>query len=167
MKNNSNSLRKKIMRKYLWSTSISNYLRCRLSHSENYYIYKFMLNLRQYERLLTHKTTPVVSLKRFWYASQYQKYSMYLGYVIGDGVLGEDITFYHRGNIVINPSSRIGDGCRFHGDCCIGVAKTGEVGCPVLGKNVDIGVGAKILGEIYIADGITIGANSVVVDSFY
>lgn len=37
----------------------------------------------------------------------------------------------------------------------------------MLGKNVDIGIGARILGDIYIADDITVGANSVVTESFY
>ena len=35
-----------------------------------------------------------------------------------------------------------------------------------MGKNVDIGVGARILGDIYIADDIVIGANSVVTKTF-
>ncbi|MBT0889312.1 hypothetical protein KJR38_03095 [Streptococcus lutetiensis] len=38
---------------------------------------------------------------------------------------------------------------------------------PVIGNNVDIGVGAKIIGNVTIADGIKIGANAVVNKSFY
>lgn len=37
---------------------------------------------------------------------------------------------------------------------------------PHIGNNVDIGVGAKILGGIEIADDIKIGAGAVVVSSF-
>lgn len=86
--------------------------------------------------------------------------------MIGDGVLGEDVVFYHRGNIIINPNARVGDGCLFHGSCCIGNSHPGEMKCPVLGKNVDVGYGAVILGDVYIADNITIGANAVVPKSF-
>ena len=35
------------------------------------------------------------------------------------------------------------------------------------GDNVDIGVGAKIIGGVTIADNIKIGANAVVTKSFY
>ena len=85
--------------------------------------------------------------------------------MIGDGVLGDDVVFYHRASIIINSDARVGDGCRFHGDAVLGVKNTGSKGCPVLGKNVDIGAGAKILGDIYIADNVVIGANSVVIHS--
>jgi serine O-acetyltransferase len=38
---------------------------------------------------------------------------------------------------------------------------------PTIGDNVFIGPGARVLGDITIADGIVIGANSVVTKSFY
>ena len=38
--------------------------------------------------------------------------------------------------------------------------------CPVLGKNVELGIGAKVIGGITLADGIRIGANAVVTKSF-
>jgi serine O-acetyltransferase len=81
-------------------------------------------------------------------------------------VLGEGVKFYHRGNIVINPNARVGEGCKFHGNCCIGIGRDGEEKCPIIGKNVDIGFGAVLLGDIKIADNIVIGANSVVTRSF-
>lgn len=36
----------------------------------------------------------------------------------------------------------------------------------MLGKNVDLGIGAKIIGGVTIADNIKIGANAVVTKSF-
>lgn len=95
----------------------------------------------------------------------YSKFAMECGFVIGDGVLGEDVTVYHRGNVIINPNARVGDGCKFHGSCCIGNSHPGEPKCPIIGKNVDIGYGAVLLGDIRIADDIVIGANSVVMKS--
>lgn len=38
--------------------------------------------------------------------------------------------------------------------------------CPQIGNNVEIGVGAKVIGNITIADNIKIGANAVVTKSF-
>ena len=86
--------------------------------------------------------------------------------MIGDGVLGDGVVFHHRGNIVINPNARIGEGCVFHGSCCVGVSHLNDDKCPVLGKNVEIGYGTVILGDITIADDIIIGANAVVTKSF-
>lgn len=38
---------------------------------------------------------------------------------------------------------------------------------PVIGNNVRLGTGAKVLGDVYIADGVQIGAGAVVLDSCY
>lgn len=38
-------------------------------------------------------------------------------------------------------------------------------GAPTIGNDVMIGAGAKVLGEICIADGVIIGANSLVIHS--
>lgn len=160
-------IRAKMRKKYLWSDSTMNCIKWRFMKSEGYDIYRFMLHLRKYEYLIKRPTTPIMKIRRFWNLRQYQKFAGKCGFVIGDGVLGDDITFYHRGNIVINPNARIGDGCKFHGSCCIGNSHEGEMKCPVLGKNVDVGYGAVIIGDIYIADNIKIGANAVVTKSFY
>ena len=44
----------------------------------------------------------------------------------------------------------------------IGIAHPGDLSAPYIGKNVRIGSGARILGDIRIADNVVIGANSVV-----
>lgn len=89
-----------------------------------------------------------------------------LGYSIPTGVLGKQVVLYHRGDIIINPRSYIGDNSKLHGDNCIGNnGITNE--CPVIGKNVDIGIGAKVIGGVWIADNCRIGANAVVTKSCY
>ena len=58
----------------------------------------------------------------------------------------------------------VGENCTIHGQACIGSDGASEE-APVLGKNVDIGVGAKIIGAVTLADNIRIGAGAVVVKS--
>lgn len=128
--------------------------------------YFFFLNMRFFELVLSEKTGFINIIRRLRCLRSIRRHSDRLGYDIPTGVLGEDVIIYHKASIVINPDARVGDGCKFHGDCTIGVARTGERGCPVLGRNVDIGAGARILGDIYIADNITIEANAVVTKSF-
>lgn len=68
-----------------------------------------------------------------------------------------------NGNIVVNGGSHFGG--FLHSDNCIGNAGK-SYACPVVGNNVDIGVGAKRIGDIVIADDIVIGTGTVVVSSF-
>ena len=44
----------------------------------------------------------------------------------------------------------------------LGLRRVGEDHAPVLGRRVDVGAGAKILGAVRIGDGACIGANAVV-----
>lgn len=163
----STDLRKKLCKQYFGNNSLKPVLLARLSNSDSYDIYRFLFHLRRYEYLITLPTTLIKKLQRFWHLRQYQTFAKRLGYMIGDGVLGEDVILYHRGSIFINPGVHMGAKCKFHGDCCLGVDHTGAFGCPTLGNGVDVGIGARILGDIYIADNIIIGANAVVTHSFY
>lgn len=159
-------LKTRLRKQYLFPGSQKALWMARLSRSDGYDIYRFLLHLRWYEYLITCPSTLTKKCQRFWHLRQYQSFAKKLGYMIGDGVLGEDVVLYHRGSIIINPSVKMGANCKFHGDCCLGVARTGTSGCPTLGNGVDVGIGARVLGDIYIADDIIIGANAVVTSSF-
>ena len=62
----------------------------------------------------------------------------------------------HRGTIVINPKVKIGKNCRIH--ICVNIGDYNG-GAPVIGNNVYIGPGAKLFGDIEIADGVKIKVN--------
>ena len=79
------------------------------------------------------------------------------------GKIGNDLKIWHN-NIIINEHATIGNNCELHGNNCIGGKGVGDA--PTIGNNVHIGYGATIIGDIYIADDITIGANSLVNKSF-
>lgn len=79
--------------------------------------------------------------------------------------IGPGLTIYHNGPVVINNNSKIGSNCRLHGDNCIGNDGINDA-CPVIGDNVEIGVGAKIIGGVKIGNNIKIGAGAVVVSDF-
>lgn len=71
----------------------------------------------------------------------------------------------HRGvGVVIHPQARIGERCLLRAHVVIGGGgrRGGPTGAPVIGDDVEIGAGAKLLGPIRIGDGATIGANAVV-----
>lgn len=67
----------------------------------------------------------------------------------------------HPNGIVIHPEVKIGPNCLIFQQVTIG--QKGELGLPDIGGHVDIGAGAKILGNIKIGDHACIGANAVVI----
>lgn len=93
----------------------------------------------------------------------FTNHSMKLGFSIPLNTLGKGVSLPHRGTIVINSKAEIGDFCKIH--VCVNIGGH-DGGVPKIGNKVYIAPGAKIFGDIEIADNIAIGANAVVNKSF-
>jgi serine O-acetyltransferase len=94
-----------------------------------------------------------------------QKLSMKLHVSIGRNVFGPGLSIAHGGPIIVHPNAVIGENCRI--DRCVSIGSIHyPAAAPRIGNNVYIGPGAVIDGDIEIADGIAIGANSYVNKSF-
>jgi serine O-acetyltransferase len=76
--------------------------------------------------------------------------------------IGAGLRIYHFGCLIINPGTVIGKDCTLRHGVTIGT-RIEDNDAPVLGDNVDIGAGAKILGRIRIGNNVSIGANAVVI----
>lgn len=77
--------------------------------------------------------------------------------------IGRNFVIDHSGGIVISGYARFGDNCRIRNGVVVGLSRIDRPCAPVIGNNVDIGAGAKLLGAITIGDNVLIGANAVVV----
>lgn len=76
---------------------------------------------------------------------------------------GKGFVIMHPYGIVINSNIRAGENIIVQSGVVIGVSGSGSGSAmPVLGNNIYIGSGAKILGGIRIGDNVKIGANAVV-----
>ena len=106
------------------------------THNEEYEIFRFICALRKAEFYKTKS-----KLIFTYYLRKSNIRGNRLGYFIAPGTLGKGVRLYHRGGIIINSNSKIGDGCLFHGDNCVGNNGMNN-SCPVLGKNVELGIGA-------------------------
>lgn len=95
---------------------------------------------------------------------KYKRLSLKLGFSIPLGVFAEGLSIAHYGTIVVNSAAKVGKNCRIQEGVNIG-ATNGSTKAPIIGNNVFIGTGAKIIGNITIADDVAIGANAVVVKS--
>lgn len=85
------------------------------------------------------------------------------GIIIEPNTCGIGLSIGHIGSIIINGNCSIGNNLRIHAGVCIG----GNDGyAPCIGDNVYIGPGAKLFGNIQIANKVSIGANAVVTHSF-
>lgn len=76
--------------------------------------------------------------------------------------VGRRLRIEHFGGIIISGDAVIGDDVILRNGVTIGLKRTGQRGAPRIGNRVDIGAGAKILGDISIGDDAVIGANAVV-----
>jgi len=68
----------------------------------------------------------------------------------------------HPGAISIDPTAIVGDGCLIHQNVTIGRVDDEHTGTPRIGRDVEIGAGAVLIGAITIGDGARIGPNAVV-----
>lgn len=77
--------------------------------------------------------------------------------------IGKGFYIGHFGGIVVNGGTVIGKNCNISQGVTIGQANRGpRKGCAIIGDNVYIGPGAKIVGHVNIGNNVAIGANAVV-----
>ena len=119
----------------------------------------------------------IVYFRKYYYYKEKKKYLLCVYYAIKKNKIiekynielpkrfGKNLRMPHR-NVIINENAVVGDNCCFHGFNVVGNNGKNEK-APRLGNNVDVGVGAKIIGDIYIADNCIIAANAVVNKSCY
>ena len=77
--------------------------------------------------------------------------------------IGRRVLIEHQSGIVIHGCATIGDDCIIRQGVTLGNRhNSAPFDAPVLGKRVNVGAGAKLLGGIRIGDDASIGANAVV-----
>ena len=81
-----------------------------------------------------------------------------------EAIVGRNFVIDHFGGIIISGYARFGDDCRIRNGVVVGLRRVDEPVAPVIGNNVDIGAGAKLLGPIKVGDNSVIGANAVVLE---
>jgi serine O-acetyltransferase len=79
-----------------------------------------------------------------------------------EAVVGRNFVIDHFGGIIVSGYAKFGDNCRIRTGVVVGLQRVEEKCAPIIGDNVDIGAGAKLLGPIRIGNNVLIGANAVV-----
>jgi serine acetyltransferase len=79
--------------------------------------------------------------------------------------IGRRVVFEHQHGIVVHGNSVIGDDCIIRQGVTLGIRRMDRLTeAPVLGRGVNVGAGAKILGRVFVGDHADIGANAVVLE---
>ena len=128
-------------------------------------IWKFEILMRKTEYYTNCSKTILGNIYSKWLQFIYYKKRIKLGFSIPLNVFGPGLSIAHYGTIVVNGNARVGKNCRIQESTTIG-ATNGSHSAPVLGDNIFIGSGARIIGNIRIANNIAIGANAVVNKNF-
>lgn len=132
---------------------------------------EYITYLRKYEYLCFKRDisknaiiSRIYSLKIKLIDIKMKKLGLNLKLEIAPNSVGEGLRICHP-NVIIN--GFVGENCTFHGNNVLGNKATGEKEkVPRIGANVDVGIGAMIIGDVEIADNCIIGAGAVVTKSF-
>lgn len=129
-------------------------------------IWKFQICMRKREYIKNCKSGIFWNSHEKILSFKYWILSLLCGYSIPLNVFGKGLRIAHRGTIIINDKTQIGDNCTLHAMVNIGTVPGLPYAAPTLGDNIYIAPGVKIYGKIHIASGIAIGANAVVNKDF-
>ena len=129
------------------------------------HVWKYQVALRKKEYYKNQKRIKKLLLLPLTVLAYYRcdSLAVKLGFSIPCNVFGPGLSIAHYGAIAVNGTCVVGKNCRIHEGVTLG-STNGSLG-PKLGDNVFIGSGAKIIGDITVANDVAIGANAVVVKS--
>lgn len=129
-------------------------------------IFKYIIFLRKDEFYSNKRKTIIDKIMGAYYRRMHNYLGLKLGISIPINTFGKGLLIYHSQGIIIHRNVRCGDYCKLHGLNCIGNNGSEEInGCPQIGDELDLGVGAKIIGNIKMGKGIKVGCNAVVCKS--
>ena len=148
-----------------------NYGKHKLRHSKAFSLYCALRALREYEFCCHQRDTATsyfsrkyYSLKVIWLDRKRNILCEKAGIELTPEHIGPCVRIWHSGVVIYG---HVGEGCVFHGNNVIGNKRSGSPDdVPRLGKRVDLGFGACIIGKVEIANDCVIGAGAVVTKSF-
>lgn len=130
-----------------------------------YYIAKYIRLLRKEEYYFNTSTNKWETFLYLFYLRRKNSLGNKLGFKIPKNCFGPGLTIYHHGEIIINENVKVGANCKLHGGNCIGNNGINN-DVPMIGDSLDLGIGAKIIGNVTLGNNIRVGANAVVTKSF-
>lgn len=123
---------------------------------------KLLKSIRAYQKHTNSKNLISRKIISKWYVIMHRFWTVVTGAEIHlTCSIGGGLLLPHPNGIVIHPKAKIGNNCLIFQQVTIGVNHKSSTP-PIIADHVDIGAGAKILGNIEIGYLAKVGANSVV-----
>ena len=135
-----------------------------ISIYESDIIWKFQRLLRKAEYLHNCRSNGIYKI--YYKIIQYRLFRAQIktGFSIPMNVFGPGMSIAHLGPIVINGFAKIGKNCRIHPFTTIGIdGRSDKVA--IIGDNVYLSNGCKIIGDVRICNNVVIAAGAIVVKS--
>lgn len=127
--------------------------------NDSYKVVRYLRRLRKYEFALnTGKCRLLTFLRKY----KWHRYGSKIGISIGPNMVGYGLRIPHvvGGGVIINCQST-GNHCTVNCGVVIGNNDRGEM--PVIGDDVNLTIGCKVIGKAKIGSGCVVAPNSVVV----
>lgn len=146
------------------------YIKNRLGNTDGYRVYRYLKVLRHYEYWLntTKNSSNLFSKTLHSVMTNYYKLKLsrssakYNINICRPNSVGYGFRATHlNGGIIINCES-MGNYCIVNSGVVVGV-KTGVTKAPVIGNNVELATGCKVIGNVVIGDNVIVAPNSVVI----
>lgn len=129
--------------------------------NDSYRFLRYMQALRRYEYELNCSPGPFCKLTRGSAKLRWHRLGAKYNVNINPNVVGYGFRVPHLvGGIIINCRS-VGSFCTANAGVVVGNNSKGELA--MIGNNVDLTVGCKVIGGVHIGDNVTVAPNSVVV----
>ena len=129
-------------------------------------IWEYIKTLRKCE--YWHNARTVLGGGKFiylLYLHKLRKLSRITGFQIPPNTIGPGLTIWHWGPIIVNGNAFIGENCTIRPDVVIGY-KDRNGTAPIIGNNVTINSGSRIIGNgIVVGDNVIIAPGAVVTKS--
>ena len=127
-------------------------------------VWKYEIILRYHEYYFNKEKKNIIDkLKLKHYSKLHAKYTNLYTTSIPINVAGPGLSIAHMGAIYVNSKAKIGKNLRIQSSVVIGGEAKHPNKLPIIGDNVYLGTGCKIIGAIKIEDDVAVGANAVVV----
>lgn len=113
----------------------------------------------------------LASPRRVWHPVASAAYTVVVNWILGvelppETQVGPGLRLMHPQAIIINRDVRIGARCMIRASTTLGNkldANGDDLGSPVVGDDVEFGVGAIVIGPVTVGSGARVGAGAVVV----
>lgn len=138
---------------------------------KKYTLYSFFFDtIWNFQRLL-RKVEYLTNCKKglFWKTVKWFYYLRLLRYrdmfMVPVNTCDAGLSISHSGTVIINALCKVGKNFHVHPGVVLGRGKSDDE-VPIIGDNVHLGPGVKIIGPIVIGDNTVVAANAVVTKSF-